>query len=775
MADISSDNISFSNLKSSYVAGGNTDADGNTSLKENKNNTKISLSFFRNAKFTDNTIIPSGNNEISIRDHFLGKIFGKNEYTTDTFRAKSNYSSFSSKLVGTIGESSYVGSITGNKNVQLNTGNQGEAYSSLLLVHVDSEGNDKFLNVDRNDSNCIDGAEIWFKVRSHNPHNTVQFGLIKKDFDQSWSNQISLSAMSSRHGAYADRINVHGAGYHPYAGSRDDITSTDTIVSPAWTENNESLVSEDDYGNPSPRSTITYSQVSSQGITNKFHNIIGITAGTHKTSNALRSDTGWTSGGTTVSNEFMRERHFFKNWPNFSLYNYPGYRGTGPGGDPSSEISLNCNHGLKIKWYEKTLDVYVTAESPYLTPQSGTSNWTNDTDSSTGLEGLFSGMYVTAQSGTGTLPTSTTSASSGDHTQETLINVFIGEINTNRITMYQERGASSLTQINGTKTGNATITISGYLYWTLVTPHDTTATGNFSNTNYNNPKIIGPPHTVLPRWHVSTPGNVSQAYKTKEWAFYIGDTTSSGSNYFQYHLRNTLPGGTPFSYSVTYSSYVEPAGTGVYPGGNNTLDINADGYLLLNNGTNSTSLQTLTANLNTDVVGSSVVGKTGRILLHFRTGKNFYSDIQIINMNVNGSTISIGGTGSGIQSYTNWRTKTLIYSSEISNDAYSEGDYSNYSSLYNVGTNSHVTGYQNRRWQRMSSGIPGSGNVGRYHASAYVMFESSAVSGGSKRSNILVSPEITFTSDYFSTQVYAWASSGSNIFTGILRLGVELT
>ena len=63
--------------------------------------------------------------------------------------------------------------------------------------------------------------------------------------------------------------------------------------------------------------------------------------------------------------------------------------------------------------------------------------------------------------------------------------------------MYKERGASSLTTINGVTSGNATITISGYLYWTLVTPHDTTSNTVFSNTNYNNPKIIGPPHTVL--------------------------------------------------------------------------------------------------------------------------------------------------------------------------------------------------------------------------------------------------------------------------------------
>jgi hypothetical protein len=546
MASVGSSNITFASLRTAYNSGGEDDATGDANLQSGS----IKLADFRGAGFTDDSSIPTSGS-ISVNDDFSGKTFGSAgpiEYTTDTFRAKSDdYSSFPSKLIGTTGNSAYVGSTTANKNVQLNSSNGSHAYSSLLLVHVDSNGDDKFLNVDRSDTNnCIDGAEVWFKVRAHNPHNTVQFGLIKKDFDQSWDNQISSTAMRSRHGAYGDRLSFHGGGFHTYPGSRDDIVLTDTIVAPAWTENNESIISEDNYGNPSDRTTITYNQVSSQGITTNFHNIIGITAGTHKTSNAQRTDAGWNVGGTNVTSQFLRERHFFKSWPTFMVYNYPGYRGTGPGGDGRSEVSLNCNHGLKIKWYEKTLDVYVTSGSPYLIPQIGT--WTNNTDSSTGLEGIFSGMYVTAQSGTGTISTSTTS-DSGTH-----INVFIGEIYNNIMTMYQERGASSLTTINGVTSGNATITIGGYLYWTLVTPHDTTSNTVFSNTNYNNPKIIGPPHTVLPRWHVSTPGTVSQAYKTKEWAFYIGDTTSSSSNYFKYHLRNTLPGGTAFSYSVTYSA-----------------------------------------------------------------------------------------------------------------------------------------------------------------------------------------------------------------------------
>ena len=60
---------------------------------------------------------------------------------------------------------------------------------------------------------------------------------------------------------------------------------------------------------------------------------------------------------TTVSSQFLRERHFFTSWPTFMVYNYPGLLVL----VEILGIFLNCNHGLKIKWYEKTLDVYVTS------------------------------------------------------------------------------------------------------------------------------------------------------------------------------------------------------------------------------------------------------------------------------------------------------------------------------------------------------------------------------------------------------------------------------
>ena len=81
MSQILDNNISFSDLKAAYVAGGGTGADGNSSLRDEKTNTKISLSFFRNAGFTNGTTVPSGTDEISIKDDFKSKTFGSSNVT----------------------------------------------------------------------------------------------------------------------------------------------------------------------------------------------------------------------------------------------------------------------------------------------------------------------------------------------------------------------------------------------------------------------------------------------------------------------------------------------------------------------------------------------------------------------------------------------------------------------------------------------------------------------------------------------------------------------
>ena len=80
MSQVSDNNISFSSLKAAYVAGGGTGADGNSSLRDGKTNTKISLSYFRNAGFTNGTSVP-GTGQISLDTNFKSKTFGSSNVT----------------------------------------------------------------------------------------------------------------------------------------------------------------------------------------------------------------------------------------------------------------------------------------------------------------------------------------------------------------------------------------------------------------------------------------------------------------------------------------------------------------------------------------------------------------------------------------------------------------------------------------------------------------------------------------------------------------------
>ena len=223
-------------------------------------------------------------------------------------------------------------------------------------------------------------------------------------------------------------------------------------------------------------------------VTSNFHNIIGKTAGTMRSAYSSISSN---SGGT--------DYWFFTD----SLENYSTYRA-------NNQLS---NHGLKIKWYTATLNVSFTSGSSEITPQSGT--W-----SESDLNNIFSGMYISN--------TSNVSLTDG---------VFIGKVYTDSITMYQETGVSSLTEITASTTGTDTITISGYLYWTLA------AYGP-------DPVILGPPHAVLPRYHADSAGGTPSSIT--EWAFFIGDTTSGTSNTFEYDINATEPIGETFSYSISY-------------------------------------------------------------------------------------------------------------------------------------------------------------------------------------------------------------------------------
>ena len=314
-------------------------------------------------------------------------------------------------------------------------------------------------------------------------------------------------------------------------------------------------------------------------ITSLFHNIIGKTAGT------MRSQSGASSnaGGTNY--------YFFTN----SLQNYNTYRAN----------NILSNHGLKIKWYTATLDVKFTSGSSEIVPQSGT--W-----SQSDLNNIFSGMYIS------------------DTTNVSLTNgVFIGKVYTDSITMYRETGVSSLTEITASTTGTDTITISGYLYWTLAT----TAT-------YSNPVILGPPHAVLPRYHADSAGGSPSSIT--EWAFYIGDTTTTTTNTFEYDIRDTEPSGTTFNYSVTYSTkpqeinyfwkyyaYGSNIGTTyVYWYSSGTLNL-----LRSISGQQHTGTTQAWLSYTEDL--SSYAGQTGYIVYGYKVGTSFRQDIQFDEMSIN--------------------------------------------------------------------------------------------------------------------------------------------
>ena len=75
MSDIGSSNISFSSIKSKYVASLITSASNNSSLRDGKTNSDIHLSYFRGTTLSDGSVIPSSN-DISINSHFKDKTFG---------------------------------------------------------------------------------------------------------------------------------------------------------------------------------------------------------------------------------------------------------------------------------------------------------------------------------------------------------------------------------------------------------------------------------------------------------------------------------------------------------------------------------------------------------------------------------------------------------------------------------------------------------------------------------------------------------------------------
>lgn len=466
MAGVGTEDISFSSLRTAW---GNASYTGGS----DPGATNISLSEFYGATFTDGTSAPASG-EISISD-FSGKTFGSQAsgnvtYESGDFRGyTTQWSTLTSYLKGINASTTaqtYTGSsdITG-KTIQLLSG-QGAVYSTILLS-PNSSTETPGMVVDRTDSSAMNEATIWFKLRSGAlgsgvmgiiPLDVAMTGTTTKD---KWTNQKTY--IHNKAGANTDRISMVGS-YVNFSGSRDDITSSSTVVSPQYRSGT--------YGT---------------NMSNQFHNITGVTAGTCGSSNLATLDWNYV--------------FYTQTYSNFSSYYVNG-----------------SNVGMKIKWYEITLQVSLESGSSIIKPVSPATEW-----SSSDLTDLFSGMYVT---GTGI------NASDGP---------FIGDIHTNYMRLYKGKGASSLDFSNATSTqSNVTLTISGYLFWVLGT-----------TSTYSNAKIIGPPHTVLPKYQ-ATGTNRASTGEIKEWAFFVSDGTS-GNNTFEFDIRNTEPGGTAFSYSVSYS------------------------------------------------------------------------------------------------------------------------------------------------------------------------------------------------------------------------------
>lgn len=504
MSTIGSTNITFAELRNKWKVVNFNEGTDPSDTGDTLSN--ISLSEFRGALFTSGVPVPSGTtDEISINDDFReagsGRTFassGAPTYETDSFKVYDTWSA----------ASSFLASYVSNTRAQLNSSNS--SYASILFtpnatntytspgMQVCAAGITLADSTTYTGTSKVDEVTLWLDADTESTYSQLGFGILAKDM---WKTGSSISGSSytleakkwkeqlaerdNKYATFSDALGFHGYGYHNYAGSRDDITSS-TNVSTATT--------------PYNWKSTTY-QSGLGPLTTNFHNILGKTGGT------VRS-----SAHHIVSNSY----YFYKtHWDN-----YAGYRGSG---------TAKGNYGLKIKWYSKTLNVRLTKNSSKIIPQG--SDWTNTTTTNTGLVGIFSGMYIEDNS--------SWPCTNG--------NVFIGKIYLDEITMYQEL-ASSLTEYSASwsdsnATKDVTITISGYLYWTLAT-----------TSTYSNPKILGPPHTVLPRYQVSSANTTSNSREITEWAFYINDVAGATSNTFKYDIRTSNPSGTAFSYAVTYTT-----------------------------------------------------------------------------------------------------------------------------------------------------------------------------------------------------------------------------
>ena len=637
----------------------------------------FNLSNLRGVLFTDGTII-SLIGPITFND-YIGKTFAQ-KFNTEDFNAYSSNSANSTQLIGTTDSSNNQ-----NKAVQLIQNHNSTTYPYATMLLSPHNYTDPTLIVDRTNPNVVDEATLWFKVINHNPSNSIQMGIIKKDHNLSWSQQLSY--LRNKHATYSDRLSFHCYGYHNYAGSRDDLISSTTIVSPAFISNTSST---------------TYDSK----ITSKFHNVIGKTGGTMR------------SGYSSLPNNSGGNSYWF--YTN-SYSNYNNYRGN----------SLQSGHGLKIKWYTTTLNVKLTNNSNIIEPVDSNyntiSNWT-----SSDLENVFSGMYIEDLNG------SAISTSNG---------AFIGNINTNYMKMYQERGVSDLTNLNASSSTTTTVKITGYLYWTL------SALKNNSGI-YVDPVILGPPHLVLPRYQ--SDGTSSANYQTKEWAFYIGDTSGAPSNYFKYDILDSEPlnqsNNSKFEYSVTYSYGSIPNN------GHGTLYLGAN---YLTTGNQGSALVTKTIDLSsTDYYKSSIIGRTGRIVLKYTSGTSYTGDLQFVNITINGVSYNVGSSSStNSYNHTTWKRSPVASTGQSYPTTIS--DWNNYTDVSTTISN----GYWNRDLNGTTSSNTGISIPSTYeYASIY--FESSSP-GYSNKTGYLASKPIDFTSNQITIKYYGYGATIGTLWAGI--------
>ena len=295
MADIGSSSISFSGLKAAYVAGGDTSASGNSSLKDGETNTSISLSFFRSALLTDGSVIPSSG-QISLDTDFKGKTFGSpsKTFVTNDFNFNIAFSGELDRLYPVSSASSTDAETSSEtKFAKLFHSNVSYDYPSILLC---PQTGDPTIGTE-------DDAEVWIKVEAGGPVGKYHFqmGIIHKQGQSTWNN-VASTALRTRHTAFNDRIALHTFGLITHAGHDvESSTKVDELMGVV---------------------------ITNETTTSNYHNRIGTTAGSG-------------NGFTTVSSTY----YYLQSDTDF-------YRS-------KTDISSAYYIGMKVNYYEITLTGYL--------------------------------------------------------------------------------------------------------------------------------------------------------------------------------------------------------------------------------------------------------------------------------------------------------------------------------------------------------------------------------------------------------------------------------